>query len=52
MKKIWVCVSDEFDVLTVSKAIIGAFSDSKDDGGDLEMIHRKLKERLSERNFF
>ncbi|BAT96936.1 hypothetical protein VIGAN_09026300 [Vigna angularis var. angularis] len=50
-EKAWVCVSDAFDALRVSKAIIGAFTNSRDDSGDLEMIHGKLKKRLSGRKF-
>jgi len=50
--KAWVCVSDEFHVLTVSKAIIGAFTKSKDDSEDLEMAHGKLKEKLTGVKFF
>ncbi|WVZ16276.1 hypothetical protein V8G54_009258 [Vigna mungo] len=50
-EKAWVCVSDVFDALRVSKAIIGAFTNSRDDSEDLEMVHGKLKKRLSERKF-
>ncbi|XP_047149435.1 putative disease resistance RPP13-like protein 1 [Vigna umbellata] len=50
-EKAWVCVSDAFDALRVSKAIIGAFTNSRDDSGDLEMVHGKLKKKLSERKF-
>ncbi|XP_027910357.1 putative disease resistance RPP13-like protein 1 [Vigna unguiculata] len=50
-EKAWVCVSDEFDVLKVSKAIIGAFTESKDDSEDLQMAHGKLKNKLSGRKF-
>ncbi|CAJ1977966.1 unnamed protein product [Sphenostylis stenocarpa] len=47
----WVCVSDEFDVLTVTKQMIGAITKSKDDGGDLEMVQGRLKEKLIGRKF-
>ena len=50
-EKAWVCVSDEFDVLKVSKAIIRAFTESKDDSEDLQMVHGKLKKKLSGRKF-
>jgi len=50
-EKAWVCVSDVFDVLMVSKAVFGAFTNSRDDSQGLEMVHRKLKERLSGRKF-
>ncbi|KOM49456.1 hypothetical protein LR48_Vigan08g028300 [Vigna angularis] len=50
-EKAWVCVSDAFDALRVSKAIIGAFTNSRDDSGDLEMVHGKLKTRLLGKKF-
>jgi len=50
-EKAWVCISDEFDVLKVSKAIIGAFTKSKDDSEHLEMVHGKLKRKLAGRKF-
>ncbi|XP_027910048.1 putative disease resistance RPP13-like protein 1 isoform X2 [Vigna unguiculata] len=50
-EKAWVCVSDEFDVLKVSKAIIGAFTKVKDDSETIEMVHGKLKEKLTGRKF-
>jgi len=45
--KAWVCVSNYFDVLIVSKTILEAITDKKDDSGNLEMVHKRLKERLS-----
>jgi len=45
--KAWVCVSDHFDVLTVTKTILKAITREKDDSGNLEMVHNKLKEKLS-----
>ena len=51
-EKAWVCVSDEFDVLKISKAIFEAFNKSKDDSENLEMVHGKLKEKLTGRKFF
>ncbi|XP_047152432.1 putative disease resistance protein RGA3 [Vigna umbellata] len=47
--KVWVCVSDHFDVLTVTKTILEAIDNKKDD--NLEMVHKKLKEKLSGRKF-
>jgi len=47
----WVCVSDHFDVLIVTKTILEAITKSKDDSGDLEMVHGRLKERISGRKF-
>ncbi|RZB81687.1 putative disease resistance RPP13-like protein 1 [Glycine soja] len=46
--KVWVCVSDDFDVLMLSKTILNKITKSKDDSGDdLEMVHGRLKEKLS-----
>ena len=49
--KAWVCVSDDFHVLTVTKTILEAITYRKDDSENLEMIHKKLKENLSGRKF-
>ncbi|BAT89330.1 hypothetical protein VIGAN_06026000 [Vigna angularis var. angularis] len=49
--KAWVCVSDEFDVFKVSRAILEAVTESTDDSRDLEMIHRRLKNKLTEKKF-
>ncbi|XP_027356840.1 putative disease resistance RPP13-like protein 1 [Abrus precatorius] len=49
--KAWVCVSDEFDVFKLSKAILEAITKSKDDSGDLEMVHGRLKENLEGKRF-
>ncbi|RDX96337.1 putative disease resistance RPP13-like protein 1, partial [Mucuna pruriens] len=49
--KAWVCVSDDFDVLTVSRAILEAITNSKDDSGNLEMVHGKLKAKLTGKKF-
>ncbi|XP_027909714.1 putative disease resistance protein At3g14460 isoform X2 [Vigna unguiculata] len=50
-EKAWVCISDEFDVLKASKAIIGAFTKSKDDSETIEMVHGKMKEKLTGKKF-
>ncbi|XP_027923472.1 putative disease resistance RPP13-like protein 1 [Vigna unguiculata] len=47
----WVCVSDHFDVLTVTKTILEAITNSKDDSGNLEMVHGRLKDQISGRKF-
>jgi len=47
----WVCVSDEFDVFMLTKAIVGAIIKSKDDSVDLEMVQGRLKEKLAGRKF-
>jgi len=49
--KAWVCVSDHFDVLTVTKTILEAITNSKDDSGNLEMVHGRLKDQISGRKF-
>ncbi|WVZ03204.1 hypothetical protein V8G54_024010 [Vigna mungo] len=49
--KAWVCVSDKFDVFKVSRAILEAVTESTDHSRDLEMIHRRLKENLTEKKF-
>ncbi|XP_047150641.1 putative disease resistance RPP13-like protein 1 [Vigna umbellata] len=50
-EKAWVCVSDAFDALRVSKTIIGAFTNSIYGSGDLEMVHGKLKTWLPGKKF-
>ncbi|KAH1217401.1 putative disease resistance RPP13-like protein 1 [Glycine max] len=50
--KVWVCVSDDFDVLMLSKTILNKITKSKDDSGDdLEMVHGRLKEKLSGKKY-
>nr|XP_007163962.1 hypothetical protein PHAVU_L001800g [Phaseolus vulgaris]ESW35956.1 hypothetical protein PHAVU_L001800g [Phaseolus vulgaris] len=50
--KAWVCVSNHFHVFTVIRTILEAITKEKDDSGNLEMVHKKLKEKLSGRKFF
>jgi len=49
--KAWICVSDHFHVLTVTRTILEAITNKKDDSGNLEMVHKKLKEKLSGKKF-
>ncbi|XP_068501334.1 putative disease resistance RPP13-like protein 1 [Phaseolus vulgaris] len=49
--KAWVCVSDHFHVLTVTRTILEAITNKKDDSGNLEMVHKKLKEKLLGKKF-
>jgi len=49
--KAWVCVSDEFNVFKVSRAILEAVTESTDDSRDLEMVHKRLKEELTKKKF-
>ncbi|KAL2327100.1 hypothetical protein Fmac_020527 [Flemingia macrophylla] len=49
--KAWVCISDDFDVLHVSRAILEAVTKSRDNSGDLEMVHGRLKKKLLGKKF-
>ncbi|XP_054817047.1 putative disease resistance RPP13-like protein 1 [Prosopis cineraria] len=49
--KAWVCVSDEFDVLRVTRTIYEAITMSRDDTNDLNVLQIKLKQRLSQKRF-
>jgi len=49
--KAWVCVSDEFDVFKVSRSILEAITKFTDDSRDTEMVHRRLKEKLTGKKF-
>ncbi|KAK8464403.1 hypothetical protein PHAVU_011G200820 [Phaseolus vulgaris] len=49
--KAWVCVSEEFDVFKISRAILEAVTKSTDDSRDLEMVHKKLGEKLTGKKF-
>ncbi|KAK7314132.1 hypothetical protein VNO77_39344 [Canavalia gladiata] len=49
--KAWVSVLDEFDVFKVARTILEAITKSIDDSRDLEMLHGRLKEILTEKRF-
>ncbi|XP_061362206.1 putative disease resistance RPP13-like protein 1 [Gastrolobium bilobum] len=49
--KAWVCVSDEFDVFKLTRAILEAITRSTDDGRDLNMLQERLKAKLTEKKF-
>ena len=49
--KAWVCVSDEFDVFKLTKAILEGIHQSTDDSRNLEMVQGRLKESLTGRKF-
>ncbi|XP_022632837.1 putative disease resistance RPP13-like protein 1 [Vigna radiata var. radiata] len=49
--KVWVCVSDEFDVFKVSRAILEDVTGSRDDSRDTEMVHKRLKEKFTKKKF-
>ncbi|KAL6328726.1 hypothetical protein AAG906_003412 [Vitis piasezkii] len=52
----WVCVSDEFDLVRITKTIVKAIdsgtSENSSDENDLNLLQLKLKERLSGKKFF
>ncbi|XP_034700929.1 putative disease resistance RPP13-like protein 1 [Vitis riparia] len=54
--KAWVCVSDEFDLVRITKTIVKAIdsgtSKNSSDDNDLNLLQLKLKERLSGKQFF
>ena len=49
--KAWVCVSDEFDLVRITKAIVKSIYSGTSDDGDLNQLQVKLKERLSGKKF-
>ncbi|XP_052621236.1 putative disease resistance protein At3g14460 [Lactuca sativa] len=49
--RIWVCVSGEFDVLDISKAILEAVSGEEKRSSNLDLIHVVLKEKLLKKKF-
>ncbi|MED6178802.1 hypothetical protein PIB30_111037, partial [Stylosanthes scabra] len=48
----WVCVSEEFDVVKVTKTIIEAITSSPCNLTDLNLLQQDLKEKLSRQKFF
>ncbi|MED6208759.1 hypothetical protein PIB30_048316 [Stylosanthes scabra] len=48
----WVCVSEEFDVVKVTKTIIEAITSSSCNLTDLNLLQHDLKEKLSRKKFF
>ncbi|XP_028775318.1 putative disease resistance RPP13-like protein 1 [Neltuma alba] len=49
--KVWVCVSDELDVLRVTRTIYEAITGYKYDTNDLNMLQIKLKQQLTQKRF-
>ncbi|XP_059638527.1 putative disease resistance RPP13-like protein 1 [Cornus florida] len=49
--KAWVCVSDDFDVFRVTKAILDAVTSETDKSETLNKLQEKLKEQLSGKKF-
>ncbi|XP_054817064.1 putative disease resistance protein At3g14460 [Prosopis cineraria] len=50
--KAWVCISDDFDITRVTRAIIEAITFSSDDSKDLNVLQNKLKGMLTGKKFF
>ncbi|XP_073226793.1 putative disease resistance RPP13-like protein 1 isoform X2 [Cicer arietinum] len=49
--KAWVCISDDFDVFMVTRAILEGINRSTDDSRDLNMVQERLKEKLTGKRF-
>ncbi|MCI00623.1 disease resistance protein, partial [Trifolium medium] len=49
--KTWVCISDEFDVFKITRAILEGINGSIDDSRDLNMVQERLKEKLTGKRF-
>ncbi|XP_071719132.1 putative disease resistance RPP13-like protein 1 [Rutidosis leptorrhynchoides] len=49
--RVWVCVSDEFDVFTISKMIYKAVAGEDNDFCNLDQLHVALQEKLSNKRF-
>ena len=49
--KAWVCVSDEFDLVRITKTFLKAIHPDTSDENDLNLLQVKLKERLSRKKF-
>ncbi|XP_071719102.1 putative disease resistance RPP13-like protein 1 [Rutidosis leptorrhynchoides] len=49
--KAWVCVSDEFDVLAISRAMYQAVSGEEKTFSNLDLLHVSLKEKLTNKRF-
>ncbi|TYJ12457.1 hypothetical protein E1A91_A11G351900v1 [Gossypium mustelinum] len=50
--KAWVCVSDNFDVVNITRTILKSIDPDSRDENDLNLLQVKLKERLSRKRFF
>ncbi|XP_038988777.1 putative disease resistance protein RGA3 [Phoenix dactylifera] len=49
---IWVCVSDEFDVAKLAKAIIASATGVQCELSDMELLQRRLREVVSGKRYF
>ncbi|KAG8479782.1 hypothetical protein CXB51_029632 [Gossypium anomalum] len=50
--KAWVCVSDNFDAIAITKAILQSITSESCDYSNLDLLQVKLKEKLSGKRFF
>uniref|UniRef100_F6HVF9 Uncharacterized protein n=1 Tax=Vitis vinifera TaxID=29760 RepID=F6HVF9_VITVI len=51
-KRAWVCVSDDFDVVGITKKILESFTQSQCESKNLELLQEKLKNEMKEKRFF
>ncbi|GKV52182.1 hypothetical protein SLEP1_g58773 [Rubroshorea leprosula] len=49
--KVWVCVSNQFDILSITRTILEAVSNDQRDLKDLNLLQEELKEKLSSKKF-
>ncbi|GKV45217.1 hypothetical protein SLEP1_g52325 [Rubroshorea leprosula] len=49
--KVWVCVSNQFDILSITRRILEAVSNDRRDLKDLNLLQEELKEKLSSKKF-
>ncbi|KAE9595158.1 putative winged helix-turn-helix DNA-binding domain, leucine-rich repeat domain, L [Lupinus albus] len=50
--KVWVCVSEEFDVVKITQTVIEAVTRGPCDSKDLSLLQEDLKDKLSGKKFF
>ncbi|XP_034705098.1 putative disease resistance RPP13-like protein 1 [Vitis riparia] len=51
-KRVWVCVSDDFDVVGMTKAILESITNRPCEFKTLESLQEKLKNEMKEKRFF
>ncbi|KAL9451753.1 hypothetical protein AB3S75_013341 [Citrus x aurantiifolia] len=49
--KAWTCVSDDFDVIRLTKTILRSVTQQTIDDGDLNLLQEELKKKLSQKKF-
>ncbi|RVW75726.1 putative disease resistance RPP13-like protein 1 [Vitis vinifera] len=50
--RVWVCVSDDFDVVGITKAIVESITKHPCEFKTLELLQEKLKNEMKEKRFF